>query len=181
MYENMFATIKTKEGEDAHIGRIYWTTDTSKDAFAGQAQEKINAGKISEDDLKMANIICDKIEEIYIEYLKHQQWKITGGEKSNAVGKENFELLTKEQWLEKLYARGYKRGMVPIMPKTYIDGMKSAWKRFGLEVHQASNEFAEATPEILDNNTSDNVVDDLNNIFLSQLNNKEVPEIGTSF
>ena len=167
MYEHLFATIKTKDNKDAFAGRILWTKDLEKDEFATQAIEK----NISDKDLEMANKLCDEIEHIWIEMLKHEAWKKNGTEEVyvNVNGKNQRKTLTDKEWLDKLISRGYKRGMIPIMQKNYIDGAKSLVKRMGLETKYASDEYADATPEIITRNNNDKLIDEITNIFMNQL------------
>lgn len=175
MYEHLFATRKTKNGEDAFAGRILWTTDISKDEYARQAKER----NISDKDLEMANKLCDNIEQIWIEALKHEAWKRYGTEEQyvstgtvRADGSTKMERrkLTDKEWMEKLYSRGYKRGMIPIMKKHYIDGAKSVVKRMGLEVKYTADEYTNANPEIIQASANDQLMDEITNIFTTQLN-----------
>ena len=71
--------------------------------------------------------------------------------------------------LSKLYDRGYKRGMIPILQKNYIDTVKSFTKRMGLEFDHSSNEYKEATPDLFDQSNADKTIDDLASIFINQL------------
>jgi len=184
LFKDLYATIKTKDGKDAFIGRILWTTDETKDnEFAQQAKSKIDQGKLSKKDLEMAGKICDAIEETYIEMMKHEQWMKFGTEDvfvskgvRDAYGKlqQKKKTLTKEEWLERLYNRGYKRGMIPIMQKNYIDGAKAFGKRIGLSFSYSSDEYKDAEAETFDPANSDKTIDDITHIFMNQLSPVEV-------
>lgn len=176
LFEDLFASHITKDGKRAFNGMILWTTDKDLDSVNyRQAQQMIAEGKLTQQDLDMAKEIAIEVENVYIKLLKHEQWKKTGSEdvveyRTDALGREHKEVrkLTDDEWREKLYKRGFKRGMIPIMQKNYIDGMKSALKKWKIEQRLMGTQYAEATLNFYAAD-SERAVDSITNIFLDQI------------
>ncbi len=172
IYQDLYATVKVKDvngaEKDAYIGRIYWTTDVASDEFASQAQSKINDGTLTAEDIQHANIICDKIEDLYIMMFKHQHKQQTGRDQVFMQSSRKWEDVSDDYWRQELVARGYKRGMVPIVPKDYIDSAKAILGKLKLSVKQQGNEYALVEDE-QNPMASDNMIDEISNIFINQL------------
>lgn len=174
IYKELYATVKAKDANgnmrDAYIGRIMFTTDGNVDKeFAQQAQQKIAEGKLTQEDLAKADKLCDTITELYIKMIKHQHRQMYGDLKIKDATGSRIDP-PESYWMEQLTKRGYKKGMIPIVPKHYMSKInKEEVKRLvGIDIAEQGNDYALIEDERGDI-ANDNIMDEISNIFMSQI------------
>lgn len=114
------------------IPELHW------DISDPDTKEALMRGQISNDDIKWAKMVADKIEETYIDNIYHK----------NRKEKYDGKKFTREEAKRLLYESGFKKGMVPVIRKSVnerlFDGdVKGGMSQFGDQMARYHDEFGD--------------------------------------
>ena len=118
VFDRLFAKAIDAHGKTIETGHIYWTADPKLDPLFGQqAADLIKAGKLDAHDLIVGKAITDLIEKNLLYQIQMNE----NNGRTTFYGQVDF--FTEEDALKQLQDSGYRKGIIPIMPRSMGEAM----------------------------------------------------------